>query len=414
MQQTAARKADKTADNMDPGPIEVGLLGYRDWVSRFQNKLKSTIGAANVPLIYVIQVPHDDDEDWIPLAEEADAYAMRLDGPEFDQDNKAVFLLLYNCCNHEKATGRQEALAWIDPFSATQNGRGAFAAFCSHFEGTGAMNVRKTTAFATIKRLTWETEMETSFAEFLSELKKTYDVISEDAPYSDVFKVRELLSKMKPKVHQGEMNPVKETITREFSDDFVGAIDYALSCITDIFSEEITCKNQIRTGGQRCYVAENNSDRNTGDQNRGRRGNFHRGGAGRGGSGRAQAGRRHGRYGNVQWNNNARAVFGGVDASDPTQDFSPAEWDGIGPIGRAHVNRERKHNNKHGRGGGRGRGRMNYGVAGRGRNINKVIIPADGGTNVAESVTMASRGGRSGAGFGRGAHSQRGGGTQQG
>jgi hypothetical protein len=34
MQQTTARKADKTADNINPGPIEVGL-GYRDWVGRF-------------------------------------------------------------------------------------------------------------------------------------------------------------------------------------------------------------------------------------------------------------------------------------------------------------------------------------------------------------------------------------------
>jgi hypothetical protein len=78
------------------------------------------------------------------------------------------------------------------------------------------------------------------------------------------------------------------------------------------------------------------------------------------------------------------------------------------------VNRERKRNNDYGRGGGRGRGRMNYGVAGRGRSINEVIIPADDGTNVADSVTMASRGGRSGAGFGRGAHMQRGGRAQQG
>jgi hypothetical protein len=412
MQQTTARKADKTADNINPGPIEVGL-GYRDWVGRFRNKLKSTIGAADVPLIYIIRVPHDDEDDWIPPAEEADAYAMRLDGPEFDQDNKAVFSLLYNCCNHEKATGRQEALAWIDPFSATQNGRSAFAAFRSHFEGTGAMNVRKTTALATIKRLTWETEMETPFAEFSSELKKAYDVISEDAPYSDVFKVRELLAKMKPKAHQGEMNPVKETITREFSDDFVGAIDYAMSRIADIFSEEITRKNQVGAGGRRRYVAEHNSERNAGGQGRGGRGNFQRGGTGRGGGRGAQAGRRgHGRYGNAQWNN-ARAVFGGIDATDPTRDFSPAEWDRLGPIGRAHVNRERKRINDYGRGGGRGRGRMNYGVAGRGRSINEVIIPADGGTNVADSVTMASRGGRSGAGFGRGAH-QRGGGTQQG
>jgi hypothetical protein len=263
MQETTARKTDKTADSIDPGPIEVGI-GYRDWVGRFRNKLKSTIGAADVPLVYVIRVPHDEDDDWVPPDEEVDAYAMRLDGPEFEQDNKAVFTLLYNCCNHEKAAGRHEALAWIDPFAATQNGRAAFAAFRSHFEGDGAMNVRKTTALATIQRLVWTSELDDPFAKFSSELKKAYDVISEDAPYSDVFKVRELVAKMKPKSQESRMNPVKETIVTKYGDDFVGAIDYALSRITDIYSEEIERMNRIGTGGKRRQVAENNVERRTG------------------------------------------------------------------------------------------------------------------------------------------------------
>jgi hypothetical protein len=182
--------------------------------------------------VYVIRVPHDDDEDWVPPDEEEDAYAMHLDGPEFEQDNKAVFTLLYNFCNHEKAAGRNEALAWIDPFAATQNGRAAFAAFRSHFEGDGAMNVRKTSALVTIQRLTWTSELDKPFAKFSSDLKKAYDVISEDAPYSDIFKVQELVSKMKPKAQESRMNPVKETIVTKYGDDFVGAIDYALGRIT--------------------------------------------------------------------------------------------------------------------------------------------------------------------------------------
>jgi hypothetical protein len=95
--------------------------------------------------------------------------------------------------------------------------------------------------------------------------------------------------------------------------------------------------------------------------------------------------------------------------SDPTRDFTDVEWDCIGPVGRAFVSRERQRINGRGRGGFRGAraGRNNGGA--RGRVINEVVIPAGGGTNVAESVTMASRGGRSGAGFGRGAYFQRGG-----
>jgi hypothetical protein len=54
MQQIKAAKADRIGENMDPGPIDVGA-GYHDWVGRFRNKLRSTIGAADVPIIYVIR-----------------------------------------------------------------------------------------------------------------------------------------------------------------------------------------------------------------------------------------------------------------------------------------------------------------------------------------------------------------------
>jgi hypothetical protein len=76
MKQVKAAKEDRTGDNIDPGPINVGP-GYHDWVGRFRNKLRSTIGAADVPIIYVIRPSHD--ADWQPdpnnLAE-VDMYAM--------------------------------------------------------------------------------------------------------------------------------------------------------------------------------------------------------------------------------------------------------------------------------------------------------------------------------------------------
>jgi hypothetical protein len=403
MQQTAARKADKTAENIDPGPIEVGV-GYRDWVGRFRNKLKSTIGAADVPLIYVIRVPHDNDETWVPSEAETDIYAMRLDGPEFDQDNKAVYTLLYNCCNHEKAAGRTEAMAWIDPFFVAQDGRAAFAAFRNHFEGVGAMNVRRTSALAQIQQLHWKSELLVSFAEFSSKLKKAYDVLSEDAPYSDLYKVREMMRKMNPMAQHSSIASVKETIMRDYANDFVGAIDYALDRITDIYQDEIQRKNKIGSGGKR-QVAETVSQRGAGNSRRGRM-RYDRGGPGRGHVNRGGHGYRRG-GGNGRWANNTDGVnFSGVDVSDPTRDFSAAEWDRIGQAGRAYVNRERQ--NSHGRG--RGRGRGNYGgyqARGRGRMIQEVVVPGDNTgneTTAGENSTIASRGGRSGAGFGRGAH----------
>jgi hypothetical protein len=124
MQQIKAAKADRIGENMDPGPIDIGA-GYHDWVGRFRNKLRSTIGAADVPIIYVIRPAHDDDPEWQPdqtNTMEVDMYAMRLDGPEYRQDCQAVFTLLYNCCNHERGAGNREALAWIEPHIEAQDG----------------------------------------------------------------------------------------------------------------------------------------------------------------------------------------------------------------------------------------------------------------------------------------------------
>lgn len=394
MQQTAARKADKTADNIDPGPVEVGIE-YKDWVGRFRNKLKSTIGAADVPLIYVIRVPHDNEANWAPPAAEADIYAMRLDGPEFEQDTKAVFTLLYNCCNHEKAAGRHEALAWIDPFFGTQDGRAAFAAFRGHFEGEGAMNIRKTSALASIKALHWKSELLMPFSEFSSKMKKAYDVLAEDTAYSDVFKVREMLNKMQPMAHHTRIESVKENIMRDHHNNFVAAIDFANGRITDIFSDEIERKNQLGAGKKR-QVAEVQHEQREG---RGRMRQETRGGRGyaRGGGGR-RAGR---------WNTQDGAVFGGVDVSDPTRNFTIGEWNRIGQAGRAYVNRERQRMNGRGRGT-RGRGQ---GPRGRGRMINEVVVPVNPPGNeetTMGSVTVASRGGRGGAWFGRGAYNNRG------
>jgi hypothetical protein len=102
-------------------------------------------------------------------------------------------------------------------------------------EGVGAMNVHRTSALAQIQQLHWKSELLVTFKEFSLKLKKAYDVLSEEEPYSDLFKVQELVGKMNPMSKQGSIDSVKETIMRENADDFVGAIYYALNRITDIY-----------------------------------------------------------------------------------------------------------------------------------------------------------------------------------
>jgi hypothetical protein len=364
----------------------------------------------------VIREEHD--ADWEPPAAEADIYAMRLDGPEFEQDRVAVYTLLYNCCNHERASGRLEALAWIEPSFDTHDGRAAFAAFRTHFEGEGAMNIRKNEAFAKIQTLHWKSEVSMTFAEFSSRLKTAYDTIAEEAPYSDVHKVNHLLDKMMPMTRVQAIEVVKGTILDNYQNDFNGAVTYAKGRITSIYKEEIARMNKFGSGKRARTVYETHTER--GGRGRGRR--DQRGGAGRSGGNRGGY-----RGGGGRWANNNGTMFSGIDVSDVTRDFTTAEWDQIGPAGRAYVNQERNKRNAQGRGrGGRGGGRGGYhaggygggyarggggrGGTGGGRTINEISVPGgalDNESTVADSVTFASRGGLSGAGFGRGAHGGR-------
>jgi hypothetical protein len=368
--------------------------------------LQSTIGAADVPIIYVIRPSHDDDEDWEPDVTnpaEVDMYAMRLDGPEYRQDRQAVFTLLYNCCNHERATGRREALAWIEPHIESQDGRAAFESFRAHFEGEGPSAMRRNQAFAQIKSLHWKNEGSMTFAAFSSALKNAYDIVSKDAAYSDEHKVRDLLDKIMPTSKVQQMEVVKGKVRDDYPTDFDRAISYIASRIAEIYADDIAKLTQYGIGKRNRQVYEAKSD----NPGRGRgRGNPNgqrmavRGGRGGGlNSGRAGRGGNHDRQ---------HILFNGIDATDPNRPFSGPEWDQLGPNGRAYVTHERERLNGRAmtnRGGGRQSGRVggrgNYRAgSGGGRNISEVTVQEQSG----DASTVTSKGGRSGAGFGIGAY----------
>jgi hypothetical protein len=72
--------------------------------------------------------------------------------------------------------------------------------------------------------------------------------------------------------------------------------------------------------------------------------------------------------------------------------------DQLGNSGRAYVAREQERMTGHGRSGGRNDGRG--GRAGAGRVVNEIVVQQHDG----DTSTVTSQGGKSGAGFGIGAH----------
>jgi hypothetical protein len=96
--------------------------------------------------------------------------------------------------------------------------------------------------------------------------------------------------------------------------------------------------------------------------------------------------------------------FNRIDATNPNRSFTQDEWDQLGNSGHAYVARERDRlaNGNRGRGTGRGDGNRAARHRGGGRIVNEVLVQQQDG----DTSTVTSRGGKSGNGFGIGAHSR--------
>jgi hypothetical protein len=149
-------------------------------------------------------------------------------------DKRCLLSFTIAPCNHERAVGRREALAWIKPHIESQDGRAAFESFRSHFEGEGPSAMRRNQAFAQIRSLHWKNEASMTFAAFSSALKNAYDIVSEDAAYADEHKVRDLLDKIIPTSKVPQMEVVKGRVRDEYPTDFDRAIAYISSRIAEI------------------------------------------------------------------------------------------------------------------------------------------------------------------------------------
>jgi hypothetical protein len=88
--------------------------------------------------------------------------------------------------------------------------------------------MRRNQAFAQLQSLHWKSEASMTFAAFSSALKNAYDIVSEEAPYADEHKVRDLLEKIMPTSKVQQMEVVKGRVRDDFPTDFNRAIAYVL------------------------------------------------------------------------------------------------------------------------------------------------------------------------------------------
>ena len=228
------------------------------------------------------------------------------------------------------------------------------------------------------------------FSRYLTLLHQAYTTIGRlQTDPGDQAKVHRLVSGMNVP-NSVEVTIAKSHVLDNDLADWPGAVNYLATKVAQAFP--VVTKKR-KHGGPSRRISEARRGRGRGYGRGGRRGGG--GGGGRGGG----------------------AFFGGVDCTDFKKNFSPGQIKQMGEEGLAYIRRKRyeakmKAKAKGGGGGG-GRGYQGRGGhQGRGndqRSVSQTETEKDGGC-AAEEVESGShrsaqgRGGRAGAGFGRGAY----------
>ena len=143
---TMIEAMERTEAEHNFGKIKVGTInpgkcrtdhGWDNWQIAFANKLNATLGAAGVPIDYIIRPEVEDSKDELFWEEDKrQCYQMPLEGQNFKHDNKLVCKLLKAACVDT------DAWAWIQKNDPSANARKAWLVLIAHYHGYGELNKR--------------------------------------------------------------------------------------------------------------------------------------------------------------------------------------------------------------------------------------------------------------------------------
>jgi hypothetical protein len=391
------KEAEHNFDKIDVASIDPGKCrtdhGWDNWQIAFENKLNATLGAARVPIDYVVREDDPDDELWFTEEQER-KYQMPLEGPNFKQDNKLVYKMLKAACVDTAAW------AWLEKYDPTSDGRKAWMALLAHYNGYGELNKRTTRAKEELMKLHYKDEKAFSFEKYITKLKELFRVLDKSIheQYSEPRQVEFMLHG----ISSSDVGIISAKTTVFASPLMKSDFDEAINFMSAYISSrhcEAQSKYAYRHNGQRRNVSATGSDGDRGGRGRGGR-SGQRGGRG---TGRGRGGRGRGN------NSRMRSYINEVDVTDPHRNFTAAEWEKLGTM-RGVVLRMRDGNGTSGRGG-RGGNENRSQSSGTNRTTSGVSATEtsnDNGNGNAEASVVSEiteRGSQNGRSFGRGAYS---------
>jgi hypothetical protein len=208
----------------DTGNVSVMDLGkfspddFETHETAFINLLAQTYGAQGENLKYIMHdviIPAEfvDDAEWR-------MYQLPLTGEAYSTDNKSVYHLL------KSFLVNTSGWTWIELYDTMENGRGAFLAWMSHYNGQGELSKRTAMAKARVKSLFYKNERSLSFEKVMEILSKSFSTLDKDPDerYSERQKVEKLLQCIQ--TPDMEVVAQKLVIASQYTNDFSGACNY--------------------------------------------------------------------------------------------------------------------------------------------------------------------------------------------
>jgi hypothetical protein len=160
-------------DIIDPGKCQTNF-GWNDLQIAFVNKLNATMGAAKLPVDYIVCSKWDDTDEPFLDDDKMRRFQKLLTGENFKCANKLVYQMLKSACV------KSDAWTWLQSFNCTADGKKAWLALVGHYDGTGELNERVKRPKQEIARLHYKDEKIFPFEIHVTKFKENFYVLEKD------------------------------------------------------------------------------------------------------------------------------------------------------------------------------------------------------------------------------------------
>lgn len=238
----AQRVADKSLKESSPDFSTAPKFNPNgDWIrwkDSFGNFCKQIAGAAGCSLYWIIRAKKP--LTWDPANDAVDEverriYQIERSGPWYDQDCRAIFLLLQNSCRDNVT-----AWTWIQPHEPTSNGFEAWKDLTECFDGSAEVTRRETEAQNMIKpgKINYRGELRGGEAALaIAQFRQAYAILeaSGERVIPETDKVQALYNCINTTNQQLQME--RSIIMSTYRNDFDGACRHLATRVIDIFPQ---------------------------------------------------------------------------------------------------------------------------------------------------------------------------------